>query len=500
MQETIGKDINSRKWISLPILADFNNYHRNIKVRGYKYFSNFWLILIIGVFIALSSRVLFLNPDPWWDAAVYGGMGMFMFSGGDVGLWEPARPPVLPILLGALWWVGLDAQWWGMLIGILAGAGCIAISFGLGNLIGKKGTGTLAALFLAFSPTFFLFSQVNQTEIISLFLSLASLWFFAKRRYGISGFLSGVSILTRFFQGIFAFGLLVLACWQVISQRENKKRIVQFVTALLIPLLAYFILNYALYGDALYPFFLQYWMIFNTGWVFHQPISYYFFGIFGENPLFLLIVFPLVGYCKTIFGRKSKDSSHPLIIFLGILVLVNVVPYLFIAHKEMRFLLSSFPLVAILAAKGVTEFTQKVPGLGQWPQRGIIAIWVIFASFSLSWNNFDDRLEFFSPFLEAVPQGKTAWISNPAFALETAGRVTQLMYYPLYNTKRAAQLLNSSEAPDFVFLNTCDVLPCPTQDTGCAPGTSQLISGFRKDFLHSSEVTEGECTYMIFSR
>jgi len=171
MQETIGKDINSRKWISLPILADFNNYHRNIKVRGYKYFSNFWLILIIGVFIALTSRVLFLNPDPWWDAAVYGGMGMFMFSGGDVGLWEPARPPVLPILLGALWWVGLDAQWWGMLIGILAGAGCIAISFGLGNLIGKKGTGTLAALFLAFSPTFFLFSQVNQTEIISLFMT-----------------------------------------------------------------------------------------------------------------------------------------------------------------------------------------------------------------------------------------------------------------------------------------------------------------------------------------
>src|SRR3989338_4041260 len=31
----IGKDINFRKWISLPMLADFNNYHPNIKVRGY---------------------------------------------------------------------------------------------------------------------------------------------------------------------------------------------------------------------------------------------------------------------------------------------------------------------------------------------------------------------------------------------------------------------------------------------------------------------------------
>ena len=35
LRYTIGKDINFRKWISLPILADFNNYHPNIKVRGY---------------------------------------------------------------------------------------------------------------------------------------------------------------------------------------------------------------------------------------------------------------------------------------------------------------------------------------------------------------------------------------------------------------------------------------------------------------------------------
>ena len=107
MQETIGKDINSRKWISLPILADFNNYHRNIKVRGYKYFSNFWLILIIGVFIALTSRVLFLNPDPWWDAAVYGGVGMFMFSGGDVAFWETETHPVVTIPFGGFWMDGV---------------------------------------------------------------------------------------------------------------------------------------------------------------------------------------------------------------------------------------------------------------------------------------------------------------------------------------------------------------------------------------------------------
>ncbi|MBI2576591.1 glycosyltransferase family 39 protein [Candidatus Woesearchaeota archaeon] len=474
-------------------------------MQGTKFFSNFGLMLIIGVFIALSSRVLFLNPDPWWDAAVYEGMGMFMFSGGDVGIWEPSRPPVLPVLSGALWRAGLDAQWGGILIGILAGAGCIAISYRLGNAIGKKSTGTIAALFLAFSPTFFLFSQVNQTEIISLFLSLASLWFFTKRRYGISGFLSGVSILTRFFQGIFAFGLFVLVCVQVISRRENKRRIVQFVAALLIPLLAYFILNFALYGDASYPFFLQYWMIFNTGWIFHQPISYYFLGIFKENPLFLLSVIPLIGYCKALFGKKNKDTNHPSTIFFYFLILVNIAPYLFIAHKEMRFLLSLFPLLAVLAAKGATDFTQKAPGPGKWLRRGLIAIWVIITSFSLSWNTYDDRLEFFSPFLEAVPQGKTAWISNPAFALETAGRVTQLMYYPLYNTKRAGQLMDvaemkSGDGPDFIFLNTCDVLPCPTQDTGCTQATADLISGFRKNFAHSSEAARGECEYMVFSR
>ena len=479
------------------------------------------LIIIVGVFFFLASRALFLRPDPWWDAAVYEGMGMFIFSGGETGLWEPARPPLLPLILGSIWKLGLDPQWWGIFIGIFAGVGSLIVTFALGNLIGKKGTGTLAALFLAFTPTFFLFSQVNQTESVSLFLSVASLWLFVKRKYGASGFLSGLSILTRFFQGIFAFGIFLLVCFKVFRvqpREESKKNIVQFIIALLIPLLVYFFFNYAFYSDAFYPLSLQYWMVFNTGWIFHQPAPYYIVGIFKENPLFLFAVFPLIRYGKMLLAQigsekvrrqnrqkrnyslNEKDNS--LATLLAILLLANVVPYFFAAHKEMRLVLSSFPLLAILAAKGITDITSKFHNVGQWIWRGVLAAWVIFASFFLSCNTYDDRLDPFSLFLGAVPKEKTVWISNPSFALETGGKVTQLMYYPLYNSRRATQLselIDGAERPDFVFLNTCDVLPCPPWDTGCPNKTVTLISKLKKEFQNEWEAASGECEYMVFS-
>jgi len=64
---------------------------------------NFFLYSILIFFII--SKILFLlyENNVWWDAAVYIGMGKYIFSLGDAGFWEASRPIVWPIILGFLW-------------------------------------------------------------------------------------------------------------------------------------------------------------------------------------------------------------------------------------------------------------------------------------------------------------------------------------------------------------------------------------------------------------
>src|SRR3989344_5395813 len=70
--QNIGNDINSRKWISLPILADFNNYHPNSKVRGYSSLlcgkAIFLLTLILTFPLSASSSSASLTQERVYGA------------------------------------------------------------------------------------------------------------------------------------------------------------------------------------------------------------------------------------------------------------------------------------------------------------------------------------------------------------------------------------------------------------------------------------------------
>jgi len=66
------------------------------------------LIIIILIFAFLSSISLFNYRLIWWDEAVYIGIGKYLYSNGTIGLFEQIRPLLLPVLLGAFWYIGLD--------------------------------------------------------------------------------------------------------------------------------------------------------------------------------------------------------------------------------------------------------------------------------------------------------------------------------------------------------------------------------------------------------
>ena len=66
--------------------------------------------LIVVIAISLFARLAFFFSyhELWWDSAVYIGMGKFIFSGGQLGLWEHLRPLMWPSFIGFLWKLGFN--------------------------------------------------------------------------------------------------------------------------------------------------------------------------------------------------------------------------------------------------------------------------------------------------------------------------------------------------------------------------------------------------------
>ena len=161
-------------------------------------------LLIFFIFLIVKLFSLFIVADIWWDSAVYLGMGKYVYSSGNVGLWEDSRPIVWPLILGFFWKIGLDAIFFGKLLVVLFSLGILLLTYLIALDIFNRKIAIISALFLVFSQTFFLFSNILHAEIPSTFFVLLGFYYFLRKRYSLSGLFLGIAFMTRFFQ-IFAF-------------------------------------------------------------------------------------------------------------------------------------------------------------------------------------------------------------------------------------------------------------------------------------------------------
>ena len=78
--------------------------------------------ILLGLIILLFLYIYFLhldtNADLWWDSSVYIGMGKYIYSSGELGLYEASRPLIWPLILGFFWKLGLDVIFFGKLLNI----------------------------------------------------------------------------------------------------------------------------------------------------------------------------------------------------------------------------------------------------------------------------------------------------------------------------------------------------------------------------------------------
>ncbi|MCH7516408.1 MAG: glycosyltransferase family 39 protein [Bacteroidetes bacterium] len=148
--------------------------------------NNISIILIITLFIALYYSYIDFNADLWWDSSVYIGMGKYIYSAGNSGLYEASRPLVWHLILGFFWKLGFDVILFGKISVLLFGIGTIILTYLIAHELFDKKIALLSSLLLIFSPTFFLFNSVMLAGIPSAFFFLLGFYLFIKKHYPLS--------------------------------------------------------------------------------------------------------------------------------------------------------------------------------------------------------------------------------------------------------------------------------------------------------------------------
>lgn len=446
------------------------------------------LYLVLLSFLLIKITHLLIQKGISWDSAVYIEMGKYIFSLGKVGLWEPARPLVWPIFLGFLWKIGLNPIIFGGILELIFGIGCVYTTYLIGKESFNENVALLASFFLAFSPTFLFYSSALLTEISSTLFSLLTVYFFIRNRYFLTGLFLSLSFMTRFLQ---LFILIPIILVLFLYKKKGLKKMISLSYGFLAILVPYLILNILLYKNVLHPFWLQVFMTKYTGWVFHQPLTFYFINLLKEN---FLIVFVIIGI---LIAPKQKNSKK--ITILGIFLLFFIF-FNFIVHKEIRFIIVFLPYMYLVVCHGIFKIFNLVKKKKRWVYLVISIIGIFWLSSEVNQIKIPSFKEYpkFTDYMSMDNVENGIWISNPIFIVNSNKKADELIYYPLYNSKKIETLKEKLPQANHILMDTCDILPCPPEDNECPAKTTEFLSYLKENFRTIYYKKENGCEEFIF--
>ncbi len=431
--------------------------------------------------LSLIMRLFFYSDHrPLWDASVYLLMGKYIYSFGGVGLWEPLRALVWPVMLGFFWKVGADQIFWGRMLGLLFSLGILYLVYLVGNRVFNKKTGIVAALLLSCSPILFFWGNCVFTGIPSTFFGLLSVYLFVGGRFFASGILAGTAFMTRFAQLITAV-LLPVANAAGRDRRVFIRSALKLAAGFLLALSPYLILNQLLYGDMALPFLQMREANSQVPIVWRKEIISCVKLLLRSESFCLLFSVPGIFFCV----RKGL-KPHSLAI-----VLIGACTFLWIAlfpWAILRLVVPALPYLYLLSSCGVI-------GLYNWLQRGgrvvRVVFWVALLAFVFfKYTEFRQvrfPLKREDPFQLYVRRNQGAisgdvWISNPSTLVYSDLKAGELIYYPVFDLNRAEELKRGLPSADIILFDSRD-FPCvPRDDIQCQMAKSKLVEDIITQF------------------
>jgi len=455
--------------------------------------------------ISLVIRVLFLLVDYplWWDSHVYVNMGKYIFSGGELGIWESFRPLTHPFLLGIFWKLGLDPIVMGKILDTIFSLTAIFLTYKISDKIFNKKIAIFASLIFSFTPVFILMNGLILTEPLAITLGLLGIWFVIKEanmpNLFLSGLFLGLSFMTKFPQGILfgAVGLVLLVKKEKIFLK--LRNLLVYSLGFLMVVIPFLIFNFQRYGDYFAPFTAGSWIVTTATWLYDTGFFFYFTNFFIQTPIYLFFFWYLYHFIKL---KRWKNYSKLLIILIPVLVLAY---FLYVPRKEVRYLTTILPFMAMVVAYSLSYFHQKIK---QHPKpvitaKAFVILCIIFTLLPLPHQLHIERAPTFDREIKTIVADKniTGIILTSDPSLVSA---VDLPIVTLDDMDFAPQIYER-EKKNFalLFINYCD-FNCPPQDNGCQESRETLLLEihqendeiFSKQFKF--ENSDRICTYKIY--
>ncbi|HTH93449.1 MAG TPA: glycosyltransferase family 39 protein [Candidatus Paceibacterota bacterium] len=449
--------------------------------------SHWILITTIAAFALVRIVTLTYHGVPYWDAAIYIGMGKYLFSHGIIGTWEILRPVALPIVLGSFWKLGISPYLAGTIISLLISCATIVLVYFFAEDI-RTGAGDIAAVVLAGCGVFFTYSAVPITDIISTFFSLLALWLTYKadknRQYFLAGITVAIAFMFRFPQGLLLPSTMLVTFIKMFQEKGkwNDKivrmleRVFLIGAGFCIIVVPFLVVNYSFYHNAFLPFIEGTASIKSYPSLYGKGVWFYPLQLLKEDFLLILGILPIA-----LFYKKQYRSKAVIAVTVAI-VIVGGYFGIYQWHKELRYALAFLPYLAILAGAGIVyvlEWT-KMPRMlffGLF----LIAAFMVAAPLFV-YRNIDSDAPMFYKFDTYFTQTPGAHIltTSPYTLAYSSVYITHNLYadwnaaYSDYNSFKSTN--------DYIALNSCSLeLNCPDDGGHCTDDKQKLLAELNKE-------------------
>lgn len=335
-------------------------------------------IFLIIFFNLIFKLLMFFNmPDLWWDSASYIGIGKYIWTLGEVGFWNPVRPLVLPLILGFFWKIGFSEVVIGRLLQVIFSCLVVYFSYKISFKIFKSEKISLfIAFFIAIDPIIFNNVQHVLTSTMACSFALIGVYSVLKfyEKKNIRWLVLGGAFLSLAFLSRLTFALIVIpvGIYMLFKDDLIKEKFIRvgvislsFITVLL----PYFILNYKLYGNFLYPYIRGIYEIGLAGEAVSYPLMFYLFTLPVLVPMFVFVVIGLY----FIFRKISLDKVLLLLLFF-----IPFIYHMFLVDvKVNRYSIIFLPYLYMISVYGFFRFLNNFK-----KKKFFVGILVVFLVFS----------------------------------------------------------------------------------------------------------------------
>lgn len=356
------------------------------KIRQNKEATAFFTLFTVIQLVILSAN---WNKPMTWDSAIYIAMGKYLFSLGEIGLWESFRPPLIPLITGFIWKLGLPlVPTLRILHTALTVGGLVLIYRQLKTIFNYRTALYTTGITMA-TAVFIDNVTTLLTGVISALMVVTAVNYYVKDNYYASGTLSGLAFLTRF-PSILVSPALGLS--EAVKNYEEPKEalitLVKYSIPVALLLGIYFGLNQYFLGDALQPI---------TGGLSVPPSDAtsipgtYYLSQLATNP-FILLSIP--GTYLILKERKKKYMPY---------VSALAVFFLFFElypHKEVRYALLFLPFLALTGSYALRDIQERLE-ISTKAVTALIAVVMVLASapiYSVATYENEAETEFYKQF------------------------------------------------------------------------------------------------------